>query len=289
MNCSLTVIVLGGLTAALLSVADASSQVAGPQSELISATASAKLASLPPAPGGMSTILGGEIQRVDPVRDELTLKVFGQRPVKILFDERTQVYRDGKRIPLRDLISSGHASVQTVLDGTDVYALSVHTMSQSPEGEYRGRVLNYNPGTGELTVSSVMLHEPFKLLVPANIPIARVGQPAFASLHPGSADLVGGALIAVKFEPDKKGRAIARQIAVLATPGFAFEFSGNLSSLDMHSGLLVVVDPTDDKSYQISFDSAALPASRNLHQGDRVRVTASFDGTRYVASALTAD
>jgi hypothetical protein len=53
--------------------------------------------------------------------------------------------------------------------------------------------------------------------------------------------------------------------------------------------LLVVVDPADDKSYQISFDSATLPESRNLHEGDHVRVTASFDGDRYVASALTAN
>ena len=289
MNCFLAIVVLGAVTTAQLTVADAQSKVASPQSELVSATASAGLAALPPAPRGKSTILGGEIRRVDPVRDELTLKVFGQRPVKILFDERTQVYSDGKKIPLRELVPSDHASVQTVLDGTDVYALSVHVMSQSPEGEYQGRVLNYNPGTGELSVSSVSLHDPLKLLVPANTPIARVGQPAFAALRSGASDLVAGALISVKFESNNKGQGIAREVAVLATPGSAFEFSGNLTSLDMHSGLLVVVDPSDDKSYQISFDSAIFPASRNLHEGDRVRVTASFDGTHYVASALAAN
>jgi hypothetical protein len=209
--------------------------------------------------------------------------------VKILFDERTQVYCDGKKIPLRDLVPSDHASVQTVLDGTNVYALSVHVMSQSPEGEYQGRVLNYNPDTGELTVASVLLHEPIKLLVPVNTPITRLGQPTFASLHSGASDLVTGALISVKFESNKKGQGVAREVTVLATPGSAFEFSGNLSSLDMHSGMLVVVDPADDKSYEIFFDSANLPESRNLHEGDHVRVTASFDGTRYVASALTAN
>jgi hypothetical protein len=223
------------------------------------------------------------------VRDEFSLKVFGQRPQKILFDERTQVYRDGKTIPLRDLAPSDHASVQTVLDGTEVYALSVHLMSQTPKGEYQGRVLNYNPGTGELTVSSVALHEQFRLLVPANTPITRMGQPAFASALPGSSDLVRDALISVHFESDKKGRGVASHISVLATPGFVFEFNGNLSSLDMNSGLLVVDDSADDKSYQISFDSATLPASRSLHEGDHVRVIAGFDGTHYVASTLTAN
>ncbi len=55
---------------------------------------------VPPAPKGKSTILGGEIRFVDPVRDELLLKAYGQKPIKILFDERTQVFKDGKRIPL---------------------------------------------------------------------------------------------------------------------------------------------------------------------------------------------
>ena len=69
------------------------------------------------AAAGESTVMGGEIRSVDPVQDQFQLKVFGQRPMKILFDARTQVYRDGKKIPLRDLGSEEHASVQTVLDG----------------------------------------------------------------------------------------------------------------------------------------------------------------------------
>ena len=64
-------------------------------------------------------------------------------------------------------------------------------------------------------------------------------------------------------------------------------FGGNLSSLDMHSGLLMLVDPRDGKSYQIFFDSARLPTSQTLHEGDNVRVTATFDGSRYVANTIT--
>ncbi|MGA2167751.1 MAG: hypothetical protein ABSG62_06025 [Terracidiphilus sp.] len=284
----LALVILGGVAIAQMSVADAKSgQSAGPQPALRSESSSGDLPASPPAPHGKSTILGGEIRSVDPVRDELSLKVFGQRPVKILFDERTQVYRDGKKISLRDLGSADHASVQTVLDGTNVYALSIHMLSRSPEGEYQGRVLNYNPDTRELTVSSVLFREPIKLLVPVNTPVARVGQAAFSSAHPGSSDLVRGALISVKFESDRKSRGVASQITVLATPGSVFVFNGNLSVLDMHSGILTLVDPRDETSYQISFDSAHLPVSRNLHLGDNVMVTADFDGTRYVASAIT--
>jgi hypothetical protein len=100
---------------------------------------------------------------------------------------------------------------------------------------------------------------------------------------------VNGALISVEFTSDKRGRGVASQIVILATPGSTFVFSGSLSSLDMRSGLLVLVDPRNNKTYQIYFDPAQLPTSRDLHEGDNVRVTAKYDGTRYLASVLTVD
>src|ERR1035438_8045459 len=97
--------------------------------------------------------------------------------------------------------------------------------------------------------------------------VAREGQAASPSELPGPSDLVKGALISVKFQSDKQGRGVASQITILAIPGSAFVFSGNLSSLDMHSGFFVLVDPRDEKSYQIFFDSARLPASQRLQIG----------------------
>jgi hypothetical protein len=75
----------------------------------------------------------------------------------------------------------------------------------------------------------------------------------------------------------------------VASPGSALEFSGNLSYLDMHSGSLVLVDSRDEKNYQIFFDSARLPISHTLHEGDYVRVIATFDDSRYLATAITVD
>jgi hypothetical protein len=117
--------------------------------------------------------LGGEIRKVDPVRDELILEVFGQRSMKILFDERTEVYLDEKAISPSELSPANHASIQTVLDGTDVYALSIHMLSRLSEGEYQGRVVNYNPDTREVTVSAVLSSQPIRFLVPANTFVVR--------------------------------------------------------------------------------------------------------------------
>jgi hypothetical protein len=292
MESLLKVVALGSLAIAQVAMSDGQAPVASPQSALRSAnpagaSPAGDIPGLPPLPKGKSTILGGEIRRIDPVRDELTLKVFGQRPIKILFDERTEVFRDGKRVPLRNLGPVDHASVQTLLDGTDVYALSIHILTLAPEGEYQGRVLTYNPETSELTMSSVVLREPIKLMVPSSTQVVRVGQPAFTALHPGTADLIRGALVSVQFQSDKQGRGVADHISVYALPGSEFVFIGNITALDLHSGILAVVDPQDDKTYQISFDSARLPVTQSLHTGDHVIVTADFQGARYIATAIT--
>jgi hypothetical protein len=278
----------------LLSVS-ASLQLPGAaaQSELLAsppadtARAAADVPSLPPAPKGKSTVIGGEIRSVDPVRDELTLSVFGQHRQKILFDERTQVYLDGKRIPLGKLSPAAHAAVQTVLDGTNVYALSIHMLSSMPEGEYRGRVLSFDAGNRELTLSAAFSRQSITILVPLNTPVVREGQKQFTNQQAGEPDLAKGALVTVEFVSDRQGRGVASQVSVLATPGAAFIFSGSIASLDMHAGSIILTDPQNDQSYQVSFDPAKLPESRNLREGDHLRVTADFDGTRYVASALT--
>ena len=282
-----TVILLGGLVFDVLAAAEAQSQFSNQPSSPGSTTPLGDVSGLPAPPHGKSTILGGEISAIDPVRDELTLKVAGQHPVKILFDERTLAFVDGKKISLRQLGHADHASVQTLLDGTNVFALSIHILSQAPQGEYQGRVLNYDSSSNQLTLHSTMFPEPVKILVPAGTPVVRVGQSAFTSAHAGIGDLVKGAMISVTFTSDKQGRGVADQVSVLATPGSTFVFTGTIASLDMHAGRLSIFDPADEKTYQVSFDAGNFPSTQNLHTGDHVMVTADFDGNHYVANAIT--
>jgi hypothetical protein len=287
MDRSSAVLILGGvLVAQLLVVSARSEQNANAQFAVETETASAKVPVLPAAPHGRSTIIGGEIQIVDPVRDQLRLKVVGQKSMSILFDERTQVFLDGKKVSLHDLHSDTGASIQTVLDGTDVFALSIHLLSQMPEGEFQGQVLSYNSETNELTVSAAASRDPVKFLVPMTTPIIRVGQGDLSSVHSGSWDLVKGTLISLTFESNGERRGVASRISILAVPGSVFVFAGSLSSLDMHSGALVLVDPMNQQKYQIFFDASKFPASQTLHEGDNVRVTATFDGSRYLAGAI---
>jgi hypothetical protein len=288
MDRSLAVLIIGGVLVAQILVASATSQEStNTQLASEAENASAKLPALPAAPQGKSTIIGGEIQNLDPVRDQLRLRAFGQKPMTILFDERTQVYLDGKKLSLRDLRPNTDASVQTILDGTDVFALSIHLVSRTPEGEFQGQVLSYNAESTELTVSAAASRDQVKFLVPPATPIIRVGQGDLSSVHSGLSDLVKGTLVSLKFESNGNRRGVANRISILAAPGSVFVFGGSLSSLDMHSGTLVLVDPRDQKSYQIFFDAAKIPTSQSLHEGDQVRVTATFDGSRYLAGTIT--
>jgi hypothetical protein len=243
---------------------------------------------LPAPPAGRSTVIGGTIREVDPVRDQLTLKVYGgSETMKILYDERTQVYRNGKRIRVLDLKPEDHASVETTLDGTSVFALRIHMLSSTPEGECQGQVLSYDARSGELTVNAVLSQAPIRLRVPPDTPVERVGQKEFSAGQRGAEDLARGTLVDVKFEPSARGEGTATHIDVQATPGSAFTFSGVISFLDVHAGQLAIVDPRDNQSYEISFDPGVFSVTQQLREGVPVRVVTHFDGSRYVASKIT--
>jgi hypothetical protein len=258
------------------------------ESDLNAAGAHDDVSTMPPLPRGKSTILGGAIRDVDPVLDRFTLRIVGEKPIRILFDERTQVFLDGKKIALRDLRPSSHASVETTLDGTSVFAMSVHILSQLQPGAYRGEVVSYNSSTGDLELVSGQGGEPVRFTVSNDATFARTGQGSFVASQSGQSDLQKGALVSIDFEPDGKGRGTVTKVTVLATPGSQFVFSGSLVALDMHNGTMVLLDPTSNQSYQIQFNSNSMASLPDVRPGQRVRVTAEYDGTRYLAHNVIA-
>ena len=243
------------------------------------------LADVPPLPPGKSTIMGGAIREIDPVRDRFVLHVYGEKPMKVLFDERTLLFVDGNRIPLRDLKPADHVSVQTTLDGDKIFALSVHILSQSPQGAFEGRILDYDPGSGVLTLLEQGSQHQIYVRVTKDTTVKREGQTAFAAENRGQLDLVRNALVSLNFQSDYKGQGTAQEITVLATPGATFVFSGAVTGLNVAGGYMTVTDPRDQRGYQIRFNPQD-PVVLRLHTGDHVRVTADYDGTRYAATRI---
>lgn len=285
----LAALMLGSLALAVQAAKSQQEQFSQTNSASVGAGPNGNLPVLPAAPQGKSTILGGKIERVDPVRDQFLLDIYGQRPMKILYDERTQVFRDGVKVPLRRLGPEGRASVQTVLDGTNVFAISIHVLTHSAEGDCQGRVVSYDPGANILAIASDISPEPVRLRVAAETSIARIGEPEFTATRSGLPDLVPGTLVEATFASAADGRDVATRITVLAVPGAGFVFYGNITFLDLNTGMLTLVDPRDERSYEIHFNPSRLPVSGSLHPGESVSVAANYNGTQYTANNITVD
>jgi hypothetical protein len=260
--------------------AGAKDKPAGEESEGAGAAgANALLPALAPEPPGKTTLLGGVIGNLDRVLDQMTLYPFGGRRVKVLFDERTKVYRQEEPASQRDLANGQRVHVETVLDGTAIFARSIRILPSAAQGESHGQVVSYDRSSRELVVRDVLSPEPVKFHLAPGASIVRQGQDASTQLTPG-------ALVSVEFQPDRAGNSVAHRVAILATPGTGFTFLGKVAYLDLHAGTLVLVDPRDNKRYELSFNPGGR-WSTTLREGAEVTVTADFDGVRYTAKSIT--
>jgi hypothetical protein len=229
--------------------------------------------------------MGGQIEKVDLVRDQLALKVAGGHAVNILFDERTQVYQDGKKMSVLNLHPEDHASIETTLDGTAIFALRIHALSALPDGQLHGQIASYDPGKRELKLQVANSKDLMTIVTPDGVPVTRIGQSAFAKQKAGVTDLVRGALVDVTFKSGQRGHAVATRLDVLAVPGADFVFRGKLASLDLRAGRMSILNTeSGDQPVDVTFEPSRFKASQDLHQGSAVKVTARFDGTHYIAS-----
>jgi hypothetical protein len=242
-----------------------STQVAGPLPELL------------PHPTGKATLIGGTIAKVDRVHDVLTLALFGGGKTRIFFDARTHISRDGDAITANALQEGQRVYLDTKSAGNITFAGNIRVASQTPTGETTGQIVEYDARTGELVMNDSMSTGTIKLRLTSSTPISRGQNPA------SSGDLLAGALITATFASDGSARGVAKQITILAAPGNTFHFAGRVASLDVHLGLLVVIDPRDQKSYSIEFDPHVIPVTDSLREGAMVDTTTAFDGRRYVA------
>ncbi len=238
------------------------------------------LPDLPPAPAGEPTRIGGKISHLDVVQDILVVEPFGGGKVKMLFDGRTTIYRGTAKVMPQELKENERVAVETVLDGSQIFARSIHILTQAPQGQSSGQIINYREARDLLQIRDPVSANAVSVQLGPSTVVVRKGHPASRK------ELRPGALVSVEFLPDNDGHAQARQISILAEPGTSFVFAGRVTHLDLSTGLLVLTDPRDQKAYEIHFDPDLLPVPANLQQGADVSVTADFDGSRYIARKL---
>jgi hypothetical protein len=241
------------------------------------------LPDLLPQPKGKATLIGGTILKVDRVRDQMTLNVFGGGKTKILFDTRTHIYRDGVLTSAADLQNGARVYVDTVLAGVDIFAQTIRLRTQYAAGQGSGQVASYDARAGVLVLNDTISPRQLKLRILPTTEVSREGQTASAG------DLREGTLVSVTFLSDGNREPAAHTIAILAAPGNTYVFVGRVIHLDLHLGLVVMVDPRDQKTYEISFDPNFTGISDNLREGATVEATTRFDGAHYTASAIKID
>jgi len=197
----------------------------------------------------------------------------------VVFDPRTRIYRDGAPASAADLRPGDRVYVDTILDGSTVFARSIRLKSTAPTGESQGVIVSYRRGV--LTMRDQLSPHSVTVRLSPSTRIVKGDKVSSAN------ELVPGALVAVKFGAQQDGHDLAREVAVLAVPGSSFTFAGEVINLDLRTGLLVLHSSTDRKTYEIYLDEATGTVDDNLRQGVQVSVIASFDGDRYVARNVT--
>jgi len=233
---------------------------------------------LPPVPPNKATLIGGTLEKLDRVRDEMTVRVFGGGRVRALFDPRTRVYRGQKQVTIADLKQGEKVYLDTILDGEDVFARNIRLIPVARSGQSQGILLKYNKD--ELTIRDGISPSAVKIRVTPSTKFIFEGRPIAASR------LREGSLISVDFAAEGNGHSTAREISILALPGARYTFVGQVVHIDLRSGLLVLNSSIDHKTYEIHLNPQATPDD-NLQAGANVTITANFEDSHYVARSVT--
>ncbi len=236
---------------------------------------------LPPIPKQNATLIGGTIEKLDRVRDQIVVRTFGGGTIKICFDPRTHFFRGRADGNAYDLKPGDRVYVDTQLDGDTIFARNIRVSDTTSAGEGQGTVISYRSDNGELLLSDALSPRAIKVRI---TPETRILQ---GDHNVAAYDLENGALVSVKFGPQQNGAEVAREVSILALPGSSFTFAGQVTAINLRLGIIVITSSTDHKSYEIYVDPSLLPADDSLHEASNITVLARFDGRHYVASNLT--
>lgn len=233
-----------------------------------------------PLPQTPVTLVGGVVRKVDGIRDRLVINIFGGGAMKLNFDDRSHIYRDGMETTVLGIHPGDRVYVDTQLDKQNgyVFARNIRVVTKAGQADTSGQVLDYDARNGAIRVLDRLSGQPMSFRLGQDTVITRQGQRAPAS------DLVPGTLVTVKFSANRPDRGTADQVDILAKPGGTFTFTGRVTFLDLRSGLLAIDNAADGKNYSVYVRRGQV--SPTLVIGSHVTVKAEFDGRSYRAEEV---
>ena len=227
------------------------------------------------------SLIGGRALKIDPIRNRVELEPFGGgKKVKVRFDDRSHIYRDGRETTVMGIHKGDRVYVDTMLMDGHIFAKNLRVLTSTQAAEARGQILQAHPGGNEFTMIDNLTGQSVRFQVTPRTALQQQGETTTtAALKPGT-------IVDVMFLPGEKG-GTARQVLVLAVPGQSFIFSGKVTNLDVSTGTLSIDNQTDDRNYTLHFDPSSVEDREHLSVGRQVTAQATFDGRSYHATALT--
>lgn len=236
---------------------------------------------VPPMPKGKVSLIGGTVTGIDPIRQRLTLRVFGNnKKITFSYDERSHLFRNGEPATYKALQKGEHVYVDSMLlPDNHFLARNVRVVTSLQPADARGQITQYQPRTGTLIILDELSQRPIYLKVNNDTKVTGNGADS-------RQDLVPGSLVTVRFASDYKKSDVAREVNILAMPGSTFTFAGSVTHLDMKDGIIAIRNQSDDKTYELRFDPGTV--SDTITVGSDVSINAEFQGTRYKVKSLKA-
>ena len=241
------------------------------------------LLDLPELPKKQVTLIGGTVTKLNPIEDKMTVRPFGGgKQMKVIFDPRTKFIRNGVAAAQRDLRMGDRVYLDTLLNGTQVFAKTIWIQAEMPSGNGRGQVVDYDANAKLLTVREELSQQPVRFRLTSTTTVKQGNQTRAIT------DLAPGTLVSMTFGPQQDRYSTVREISVLAQPGAAYSFFGRITFLDLSAKIIAIDNANDGKNYEIHFEDLPQGSVRNLRRGMEVGISAVFDGTRYVARNISA-
>jgi len=234
----------------------------------------------PELPKGKLTLIGGRVTKVDPIRDRVTVRPYGGKPMKIYFDQRSRVTRNGKDALPSDIKVGDRVYLDTELDGSNVFAKNVRVQTEPIQADAHGQLVAFNQRTGDVLVRDDLSGQDVRFKVQPGAAVDLQGRPGtLADLQPGS-------VITAHFLPGQNGRNLVNQVTILAAPGADYIFEGKVTNVDIRNRSMAIENNTDGKIYDIRFDPARTPIG-DVRVGSQVNISARFDGRGYSAETVS--
>ncbi|HYH00715.1 MAG TPA: hypothetical protein VD837_16400 [Terriglobales bacterium] len=230
------------------------------------------LLDVPPLPNTQVTLVGGIVTGIDRVKNKITVEAFGGKKMKMFFDERSHIYRDGVETTQLGIKKGDRVYVDTQLDGSEIFARNIRVQNTTGPADARGQLVSYNAKRGTIVLRDELSAQPVTFLVDSKTTVAGKGN--------SMADLAPGSLVTIQFSPESPDGGKVEQIVIAARPGETFTFAGNVTHLDLSRGIIAIKNQSDGKTYDVEFDPRIVNAE-GLLVGAEVTISATFDGSAY--------